>query len=91
MVTIIVRNLSSDVTRDDLQAIFDRYGVVEGIDMVAGQEFGYVRMRGASDAHHAIRALKTETCHGRRIEVDEARPFRYRIRKDPTAALVASR
>lgn len=84
--TIIVRNLSPDVTRDDLQGIFERFGVVEGIDVVKGQDFGYIRMRGASDAHHAIRALKTETCLGRRIEVDEARPFRYRLRNNEAKA-----
>jgi len=80
MVTIIVRNLTSDVTKDDLQELFERYGVVEGIDLVAGQNFGYVRMRGASDAHQAIRSLKKETALGRSIEIEEARPFRYRSR-----------
>lgn len=80
MVTIIVRNLHPDVTRDDLQELFTCHGVVEGVDIVAGQDFGYVRMRGASDAHQAIRLLNNRPCHGRNIEVQEARPYRYRTR-----------
>lgn len=80
MVTIIVRNLHPDVTRNDLQELFARHGVVEGVDVVAGQDFGYVRMRGASDAHQAIRLLNNQECLGRNIEVQEARPHRYRTR-----------
>ena len=82
MVTIIVRNLHPDVTRDDLQELFERYGVVSGVDVVDGQDFCYVRMRGASDAHQAIRALNHQMCHGRSIEVQEARPYRYRTRTE---------
>ena len=80
VVTLIIRNLAGHVTRDDLQALFEPFGVVEGVDVVPGQDFCYVRMRNASDAHHAIRVLKVDGSHGNAIDISEARPFRYRTR-----------
>ena len=81
MKTIVVENLDPDVTRDDLQSLFESYGEISGIDVVAGQNFGYVRMSDDSEAYRAMRALNGSQCCGRTITVMMAHAYSARKRE----------
>lgn len=81
MKTIFVGNLGPGVTQDELQLLFGRYGDVTGIDVMGGQDFGYVRMNDDSEAYRAIKALNGIGCGGRTLSVYAAIAYRSRKRE----------
>ena len=78
--TIIVGNLSSDVTTDSLHTLFEAHGEILGIDLAAGQDFGYVRMADDSEAYRAVTALNGRPCGGRMLNITVARAYGSRKR-----------
>ena len=66
---VLVGNLSRDVTRDRLQTLFEEHGEILGIDLAAGQDFGYVRMADDSEAYRAVKALNGKPCGGRMLNI----------------------
>ena len=84
MKTILVENLSPDVTCHELQSMFESYGQIIGVDVVAAQDFGYVRMADDSEAYRAIRGLDGELCSGRKLKVALAQAYSRR-KREPAA------
>jgi len=73
--TIFVGNLSSNVTVDILETLFEAYGDILGIDLAAGQDFGYVRMADDSEAYRAVTALNGKLCGGRMLNITVAQAY----------------
>ena len=77
---LYVGNLSYQVTSDDLQALFEQYGLVRSAQVLSDREtgrsrgFGFVEMENDSDAEAAIENLDGRDHEGRRMTVNEARP-----------------
>ncbi len=80
MKTIFIGNLSVDVTPERLQTLFEPHGKILGIDLAAGQDFGYVRMADDSDAYRAVTALNGESCGGRILSITVAQAYSSRKR-----------
>jgi RNA recognition motif-containing protein len=76
--TIFVGNLSEDVTSEKLHILFESYGEILGIDLAAGQDFGYVRMADDSDAYRAVTALNGLLCGGRMLIITVAKAYSSR-------------
>jgi RNA recognition motif-containing protein len=83
--TIFVGNLGSDVTRENLQSLFAAHGEIIGVDVVDGQDFGYVRMIDDSEAYRAIKALNGRLCCGQELNVSVAKAYSHRKRDTPLA------
>jgi RNA recognition motif-containing protein len=85
MTTIYVGNLPFNATEQDVRALFERHGAVEGVKLINDREtgkprgFGFVDMAQA-DAQTAIAALNGQQLGGRPLRVNEAqeRPQRPR-------------
>jgi len=85
MTTIYVGNLPFNATEQDVRALFERHGTVEGVKLINDREtgkprgFGFVDMPQA-DAQTAIQALNGQQLGGRPLRVNEAqeRPQRPR-------------
>jgi RNA recognition motif-containing protein len=81
---LYVGNLSFSVTHADLEQWFTRYGtvqsaqVVQDRDMQRSNGFGFVEMDTDAQAEAAIQGLKDHEHDGRRITVDEAKPWQAR-------------
>lgn len=75
---ILVRNLARDVTREQLQALFEAHGRVQSctlvMDSVTGgsKGFGFANMPVPHEAKAAIRALNNLELHGSRLRVKKA-------------------
>ena len=80
MKTILVENLSPEVTLQDLQSLFESYGQIIGIDVVKAQDFGYVRMADDSEAYRAIKGLNGGLCSGTKLKVALALSYSGRKR-----------
>jgi RNA recognition motif-containing protein len=84
---IYVGNLASDVTEEDLMALFSEYGQVKEVKVIKdmfSQEsrgFGFVEMPGNAEAQKAIDELNTRELKGKKLTVNEARPRREGARK----------
>jgi len=83
--TLLVGNLSGDVSSENLQTLFDRYGEILGVDLAVGQDFGYVRMADDSEAYRAVTGLNGTACGGRMLEVTVPRAYSSRKREVPAA------
>jgi RNA recognition motif-containing protein len=85
MTTIYVGNLPFNATEQDVRALFEPHGTVEGVKLINDREtgkprgFGFVDMPQA-EAQTAIQALNGQQLGGRPLRVNEAqeRPQRPR-------------
>lgn len=74
-----VGNLPFSATTDEVRDLFEQYGSVQSVKLVADREtgrprgFGFVEMEDA-DADAAISALDGVSFGGRNLKVNEARP-----------------
>lgn len=80
MKNLYVGNLAFQITEQDLEQAFARYGQVSRASVVrdraTGQPrgFGFVEMADAAEADKAIAALNGAEWEGRQLTVSEARP-----------------
>jgi len=84
---ICARNLSQEVTEEDLQKVFGAYGCVDFVkvarDRFRGISKGYafIEMPGLSEAQRAISALRGKNLKGRPLKISEAGK-RFKIRHE---------
>lgn len=77
---IYVGNLNYKVNENDLEGIFEEYGVVSSTkvitDKISGKSkgFGFVTMENDADGKRAIEELNGATFENRQLVVNEARP-----------------
>lgn len=75
---ILIRNLARDVTREQLQTLFEAHGRVQSctlvMDSVTGgsKGFGFANMPVPHEAKAAIKALNNLELHGSRLRVKKA-------------------
>ena len=73
-------NLSYNVSKGDLEALFSPYGTVRSAEVVMDRDtgqskgFGFVEMENEGDAQKAIQALNEVMNDGRPLKVNEAKP-----------------
>jgi RNA recognition motif-containing protein len=76
---IYVGNLSYSVSEDSLKELFEAYGAVESVKIIAdnytgrSKGFGFVVMANKEEADKAIRELDGNEFDGRNIKVNVAR------------------
>jgi RNA recognition motif-containing protein len=79
-VTIVARNLSRDVTEDDLRKLFRTYGEVAFVNIIKERDhktsagFGFIAMPVEQEAEAAIADLHMKVVKGQAMNVIEARP-----------------
>lgn len=90
MKTILVSGLDPSVTQEELRQLFEEYGKVMGVDLVEGQDFGYVRMTNEAEGREAIDALHGSSCRGVTLTVGAARTRHQResVKKASVAEVV---
>ena len=77
---IFVANLNFRVKTDQLQELFEQYGEVESVKIIADRDsgrskgFGFIEMADETAARNAISSLDNQELEGRNIVVKEARP-----------------
>jgi RNA recognition motif-containing protein len=77
---LYVGNLAYGVTSDDLQQLFEQFGMVSSAEVLSDREtgrsrgFGFVEMAEDGEADAAIENLDGSDHEGRRLTVNEARP-----------------
>jgi len=80
MKKIFVGNLDLRVTEESIQGLFERFGVIERIDLVRDREtgqprgFAFVEMTDSGAADRAIAELNGTMLGDRALNVNEARP-----------------
>jgi RNA recognition motif-containing protein len=80
MTSVFVGNLASNRAPDDLRALFQTYGTVEGVEIMTDPETGYsrgfafVEMTNDLEAKKAISHLNGVILWGKPIRVEESRP-----------------
>lgn len=80
MKNIFVGNLDFGATQESLRALFESYGTVERVNLVADRDtgrsrgFAFVEMTDSAEADRAISALNGSNLGGRTLRIDEARP-----------------
>jgi RNA recognition motif-containing protein len=73
-------NLSYNVSKSDLEALFTPFGAVRSAEVVMDRDtgqskgFGFVEMDNDGDAQKAIQGLNDTTNDGRPLKVNEAKP-----------------
>ena len=78
--SIYVGNLSYDVTKDDLDAVFAEYGKVTRVHMPTDREtgrprgFAFVEMEKEEEESKAIESLDGAEWMGRDMKVNKAKP-----------------
>ena len=78
--SIYVGNLSYDVTREDLNAVFAEYGSVQRVHLPTDREtgrvrgFAFVEMSTETEETAAIEALDGAEWMGRDMKVNKAKP-----------------
>lgn len=78
---IYVGNLPYAATEDEIRQLFEAHGPVASASIIkdkfSGQSkgFGFVEMEASGDAQGAIDALNGTEIHGRRLNINEARPM----------------
>ena len=83
---LYVGNLAKEVTDEDLQKAFAKYGEVSSAKVIKdnfsqiSRGFGFVEMPSNSEADAAMKALNREELKGSRIQISEARPKREKRR-----------
>ena len=81
---IYVGNLSPDVSDQELEDAFAKYGKVKSTKIIRdlfsqqSKGFGFIEMLNNNEASDAIKELNTSELKGKRIIVNEARPQRDR-------------
>jgi len=76
--TILVSGLSSSVKHSELLRLFEEHGSVIGVDLVEGQDFGFIRMANGEEARKAIKALNGTLCSDATLRICAARARRQR-------------
>lgn len=71
--SLYVGNLSYSTTEDELRALFEPYGPVSEVRIVAGRGFGFVDIP-EERAAEAIEQLNGKEFQGRTLAISEARP-----------------
>ena len=77
---IYVGNLSQDVTEEDLNSLFSKYGKVTSVKIIkdiysnTSKGFGFLELSQNSEAQSAINELNSKELKGKEIVVNEARP-----------------
>ncbi len=80
MKRLYVGNLTYSVDSENLQELFEQYGVVRSAQVLSDREtgrsrgFGFVEMDNDEEAEAAISSLDGSDHDGRRLTVNEARP-----------------
>ncbi len=78
--SVYVGNLSYDVTRQDIEDVFNEYGRVNRVSLPTDREtgrlrgFAFVEMAAKEDETKAIEALDGAEWMGRVLKVNEAKP-----------------
>ncbi len=78
LLKILIRNLARDISREELQALFEAHGRVQSctivMDSVTGgsKGFGFANMPVPHEAKAAIKALNNLELHGSRLRVKKA-------------------
>jgi RNA recognition motif-containing protein len=80
---ILVGNLSSSVTEQDIRSMFGRHGTVQRFKMMTdltgvSRGFGFVEMTNYAAAWKAIEALNGTDLNGKTLKVNQARPQLHR-------------
>jgi RNA recognition motif-containing protein len=81
---IYVGNLSPDVSDQELEDAFAKYGKVKSTKIIRdlfsqqSKGFGFIEMLNNNEASDAIKEFNTSELKGKRIIVNEARPQRDR-------------
>lgn len=78
MKSIYVGNLNSTTTEATLRTLFEPFGAVSKVNIVADRGFGFIEMPTDSEANSAMSALKGSSLDGNALTVNEARPKRNR-------------
>ena len=84
---LFVRNLSYELTDDDLKEIFEAAGTVISAKVITdrytgrSKGFGFVEMSTTDEGEEAIKKLNGHESHGRPIDVDKARDNRSEVRR----------
>jgi RNA recognition motif-containing protein len=77
---IYVGNLSYKTTDADLRDAFERFGRVEGVQIIMdkvtnrSRGFAFVEMPDASEGSAAVEGMNGQDLQGRELRVNEARP-----------------
>ena len=77
---LYVGNLAYGVTDDELRELFEQFGAIDSINIIADREtgrsrgFAFVKMVTDDDAARAIEGLNGHSFMDRALVVDEARP-----------------
>ena len=77
---IYVGNLAYEVTQEDLRVLFEEFGQVDSLSVIAdkfsgrSKGFGFVEMPSKDEAQAAIDGINGKDFKGRAINVNEARP-----------------
>jgi len=80
MKNIFVGNLNFSATESSIRSLFEPYGSVERVNLIADRDtgqsrgFAFVEMTDSSEADRAIAALNGKDVDGRTLNINEARP-----------------
>ena len=80
MKILVVGNLGSEVTLEELRRLFEAYGRVVQVHIIVDRDtglargFAFVEMTNDAEAGKAIRALNGSILRDRTLDVDYARP-----------------
>lgn len=73
-------NLDYNVSKSDLEQLFQEYGTVQSVDVIMDREtgrskgFAFVEMTNSAEAQAAINGLNNQDLGGRPLKVNEAKP-----------------
>jgi RNA recognition motif-containing protein len=77
---IFVGNIPFSANADAIRQLFERFGVVDNVNLITDREtgrfrgFGFVEMPDDNEASTAIEAMHGADMDGRSLTVNEARP-----------------
>ena len=77
---LLIRNLDTSTTEEELREIFESYGKVQSCNLVLDKEtgkskgFGFVEMPKMGDAKAAMKSLNNKHVAGKKIRVKKAVP-----------------
>jgi RNA recognition motif-containing protein len=77
---LYIGNLASEVTDDDLQEAFGKFGKVTSAKVIKdnfsnlSRGFGFVEMPNNAEADTAMKSLNGEQLKGKAVQISEARP-----------------
>ncbi len=84
MNNILVGNLSSNVTEQDIRSVFAKHGTVQRSKMMTdrwtglSRGFGFIQMKSDAEAEEAIVLLNGTDLNGKALKVNQARPQLHR-------------